>query len=77
MKNKKPIRMCISCRGRFLQGDLNRLQCKENNLVKFTGIGRSFYVCNDCINTKRFINYISKKCNLNKDEIKKILEKIN
>ena len=76
-RKKKPVRMCVACRGRFLQEDLLRLQCKGNNLVKFLGEGRSFYVCENCINTKRFINYISKKCNLNKESLKNILETIN
>jgi len=45
----KKKRTCIVCRGKFLQKSLLRLQCKEKKLLKFTGIGRSFYICNKCL----------------------------
>ena len=67
---KKPIRMCVVCKKRDLQENLIRLQCKENNLTYFSGIGRSFYVCYNCINTKKFINFISKVCKITKEEAK-------
>ena len=28
---------------------LNRLQCNEKKLIAFSGIGRSFYICNSCL----------------------------
>ena len=69
----KLIRMCVVCKKRDKQYSLNRLQCIENELVKFSGKGRSFYVCNECIKSKKFINYLSKKCKKSKEEIKQIL----
>ena len=48
---KKPIRMCVACKKRDLQKNLIRLQCKKDDLTYFSGIGRSFYVCYNCINT--------------------------
>jgi predicted RNA-binding protein YlxR (DUF448 family) len=45
----KPIRTCISCRKKQEQNLLNRFQCKEKKLSKFTKHGRSFYICNDCL----------------------------
>ena len=60
---EKPIRMCISCRKRFSKKDLLRLQCIDKKLIKYDGIGRSFYVCNDCCDdTKRVINSIYRQC---------------
>ncbi len=73
MENGKLIRMCIVCKKRDKQYSLNRLQCINNQLTKFTGKGRSFYVCNECINNKKFINLLSKKCNKSKEEIKKLI----
>ncbi|GAB6074169.1 hypothetical protein JCM15786_08260 [Nautilia lithotrophica] len=67
---KKPVRMCVVCRNRFLQSELFRLQCRDKMLVKFTGIGRSFYVCKDCINNKKFVNYLSKICKVDKEKAK-------
>ena len=46
---KLTIRTCVSCRGKFAQKTLNRLQCTDKKLTKYTGNGRSFYVCNDCL----------------------------
>ena len=70
MGNGKQIRMCVACRKREKQSNLIRLQCIENRLVNFTGNGRSFYVCKDCINSKKFIKYISKLCKLSKEKAK-------
>lgn len=54
-----PIRMCIGCRGRFKQIDLIRLQFKEAKVVEYTGLGRSFYICKECI--KRHSKSLLKK----------------
>jgi predicted RNA-binding protein YlxR (DUF448 family) len=70
---KIKVRMCVACRKRDLQSNLYRLQCKNGELISFSGSGRSFYVCKDCINSKKFINYLSKLCNLSKDIIKEKL----
>ncbi len=70
---KKPVRMCVVCRNRFLQEKLNRMQFKNGELLNFVGKGRSFYVCNECIKTKKFINYISKKYNLKKEKAKELI----
>ena len=65
--NHKPIRMCVVCRKKFLQTDLNRLQCIDKKIVKWRGVGRSFYVCPNCISDKKFVKYISKLCNISKE----------
>ncbi len=64
---KKPIRTCISCRVNFEQQQLVRLQCIDKNLIPFSGNGRSFYLCNDClINQKRCEKALYRQCR-NKD----------
>ncbi len=73
MDNEKLIRMCVVCKKRAKQFSLNRLQCNDNQLKTFSGEGRSFYVCNECIKTKKFINFLSKKCNKSKEEIKNLI----
>ncbi len=73
MNKEKLIRMCVVCRKRDKQYSLNRLQCIENQLIKFSGKGRSFYICDECINSKKFINFLSKKCNKTKEEIKNLI----
>ena len=68
--------MCVVCRGRFPQKDLIRLQCFDNDLIYFRGEGRSFYICNNCIDNKRLVKYISKLCKTSKEDAKEKLEKI-
>jgi predicted RNA-binding protein YlxR (DUF448 family) len=46
---KITIRTCVVCRKKMAQKLLNRLQCNDKKLTAFTGIGRSFYFCNDCL----------------------------
>ena len=73
----KPIRMCISCRCKFEQNLLVRLQCKDKQLSLFNGIGRSFYLCKDCITDANKISKALKRaCKNNKKyeiDLKEIL----
>jgi len=57
MRKSKPIRMCISCRKRESQKELYRLQKDESKLIKYSGFGRSFYLCKECL----FNKYTEKK----------------
>ena len=43
------IRMCVVCRARSGQESLLRLQIKNGEFCEFSGVGRSFYVCENCI----------------------------
>ena len=49
----KVVRMCIGCRGRYLQSTLMRFQILNLKVVKFSKIGRSLYICNTCLNTQK------------------------
>lgn len=49
----QPIRMCISCRNREIQDKLLRLQCVNGELDSFKGMGRSFYLCKNCITQEK------------------------
>ena len=48
-KLKKPIRMCIICRGRFGQNTLTRFQTNRGKIIQFSKVGRSSYVCDACL----------------------------
>ncbi len=48
MQKNEPIRMCIACRERDLQKKLIRLQQDNNNIIPYSGKGRSFYLCTVC-----------------------------
>ena len=52
-----------------------RLQCKNGEIIKFSGIGRSFYICKTCINTQKLDKIIKKICktkNINIEKLKEI-----
>lgn len=49
-KLNKPIRMCIICRGRFEQNNLTRFQINNGKVTQFSKVGRSSYICLDCMN---------------------------
>jgi predicted RNA-binding protein YlxR (DUF448 family) len=54
--------MCVVCKERFLQSELNRFQCIDGEVVSFRGFGRSFYVCNSCIDSKKLAKILKKIC---------------
>lgn len=62
-KLKKPIRMCIICRGRFEQNTLTRFQVNRGKIIPFLKIGRSSYICDDCLNIedKKIIRILNSK----------------
>ena len=58
-----PIRMCVSCRERDTQNNLYRLQCIEGSIDIFNKNGRSFYVCNECLNQeKKVFKALMRQC---------------
>ena len=63
-KINTPVRMCIVCKARDPQSELLRLQTNEGMLRVFKQVGRSFYVCNDCIesNNKQLKKALLQKC---------------
>ncbi len=58
-----PQRMCVSCRERFEQRDLLRLQCESQRLHAFSGTKRSFYLCFECTeNEKKVTRALARAC---------------
>jgi predicted RNA-binding protein YlxR (DUF448 family) len=62
-KLKKPIRMCIICRGRFEQNTLTRFQVNRGKIIPFLKIGRSSYICDDCMSedNKKIVRVMNSK----------------
>jgi predicted RNA-binding protein YlxR (DUF448 family) len=61
MKKSQPTRMCITCRSRHPQHTLIRLQQKGTEVVIFEGMGRSFYLCDTCVNDQKKIKGLAKR----------------
>ena len=56
-------RMCISCRTRDIQQNMLRLQCIDGNIEIFKGLGRTFYLCNDCLeDEKKLLRSLMRQC---------------
>ena len=60
MRQAKQTRMCVKCRQRSHQKELIRLQVEGNSLCEFSGNGRSFYVCEACIEQPKTLQAIIK-----------------
>ena len=65
---KISIRTCIVCRKKAEQRLLNRLQCKDKKLTSFSGVGRSFYLCDDCLRDENKLEKALYRSCKNKDE---------
>lgn len=64
---KISIRTCVVCRSKFSQKLLNRLQCKEKKLLSYDKVGRSFYICDECLeNESKLEKALYRQCK-NKD----------
>jgi len=59
----QPTRMCVSCRKREQQKNLLRLQYIDGVLSNFSGAGRSFYICYDCLDDdKKVLKSLMRTC---------------
>jgi predicted RNA-binding protein YlxR (DUF448 family) len=61
-----PVRMCIVCKSRLAKKSLHRFQIKDGILRTFERDGRSFYICEVCLNKnqQKLIKTINQKYNL-------------
>ncbi|WP_394980865.1 DUF448 domain-containing protein [uncultured Helicobacter sp.] len=64
MRNPKQTRMCVACRARFLQDELQRFQVVQNALCAFSGAGRSIYLCVRCYNDTKMMRGVMKRYNI-------------
>lgn len=72
------VRMCVCCRGRYLQTELLRLKVEGATIKLFNGNGRSFYLCDVCINSNKIIGFFGRIKGIPKDKevIKEHVEEI-
>ncbi len=75
MKKNLPVRMCVACRKRAPQSSLLRLQNKDGEAIKYSGAGRSFYLCKECIiNDRHLINKVSGRLKIEKESLEELLK---
>jgi len=76
MKKLQPTRMCIACRSKHPQNTLIRLKQNANEIVVYDGIGRSFYVCNQCIQNQKKVKGLVKRFKQDEEHFTKLLKEL-
>jgi len=72
VKNK-PIRMCIACRKREKQQELIRLQKDQGNLIRYSGKGRSFYICTKCLESQHITKIVAGRMKIDIKSVEELL----
>ena len=73
MKKSQPIRMCIACRSRHPQNTLIRLKLSGKEVVAFDGLGRSFYLCDECVQNEKKVKGLVKRFKQDSEQFIKLL----
>ncbi|WP_370583465.1 DUF448 domain-containing protein [Nitratiruptor sp. YY08-14] len=68
--------MCIHCRKREPQEKLIRVQCIEKKITRYQGVGRSFYICNSCLDDKKLQKSLARICKIDPISALKMLKEI-
>ena len=68
--------MCIACRSKHPQNTLIRLKQNANEIVVYDGIGRSFYVCNQCIQNQKKVKGLVKRFKQDEEHFTKLLKEL-
>jgi len=76
MKKSQPIRMCIACRSRHPQNTLIRVKLSGKEVVVYDGIGRSFYLCCDCVKNEKKVKGLVKRFKQNEERFVKLLKEL-
>ncbi len=77
MKKSQPIRMCVTCRSRYPQNTLIRLQLLGHSVLSFNGIGRSFYVCSTCVKNEKKVKGLAKRFKQEFETFSKLLTELS
>jgi len=71
-------RMCVCCRKRDFQQNMLRLRCSDSNIEIFKGSGRTFYLCDNCLeDDKKLSRSLMRQCKSgDKDKLMNKLKEI-
>jgi predicted RNA-binding protein YlxR (DUF448 family) len=73
MKKSQPIRMCITCLSRHPQKSLIRLKQDGKEIVSFNGMGRSFYLCKECVRDEKKRKGLAKRFKQDLEQLTRLL----
>jgi len=72
----KPIRMCIACRKREKQQELIRVQKDGKNLIMYSGKGRSFYLCKECLEGQHIAKIVAGREKLDIKSVEELIKEL-
>lgn len=78
MRKNNPIRTCVVCKIKLSQSLLNRYRVSGEKLEFGSGVGRSFYICNQCLTKdekifKKILDRYAKGVNFEGTSLKEML----
>ena len=76
MKKLQPTRMCIACRSRHPQNTLIRLKQSGKDVIAFDGLGRSFYLCAECVKNEKKVKGLVKRFKQDAEYFTKLLKEL-
>jgi len=76
MKKSQPTRMCIACRSRHPQNTLIRLKLLGQDVTAYDGLGRSFYLCEQCIQNEKKVKGLVKRFKQDTEQFTKLLKEL-
>lgn len=76
MRKSNPIRMCISCRTRESRQELIRLQKDHSNLIRYSGRGRSFYLCTKCLEGQHISKIIAGREKIDIKSVEELIKEL-
>jgi len=76
MKKSQPTRMCIACRSRHPQNTLIRLKLLGQDVIAYDGLGRSFYLCEQCIQNEKKVKGLVKRFKQDTEQFTKLLKEL-
>lgn len=68
--------MCLSCRQRNRQNEMVRLQQVDSSITAYSGFGRSFYICSECIDNNKKIKGLAKRFKQDEEQFVKFLKEL-
>jgi predicted RNA-binding protein YlxR (DUF448 family) len=68
--------MCITCRSRHPQNTLIRLRQVGKEVIAFEGVGRSFYICCDCVKNEKKVKGLVKRFKQELEPFTKLLKEL-
>ena len=68
--------MCIACRSRHPQNTLIRLKLLGQDVTAYDGLGRSFYLCEQCIQNEKKVKGLVKRFKQDTEQFTKLLKEL-